>query len=140
MNVSDLIDKALEARKNAYAPYSGYTVGAALLTDNEEIFTGCNIENSALAPSVCAERTAFFTAVAAGAKKFTAIAVAGGTAGDSTDAGFAFPCGVCRQVMLEFCDRDFEIVVAKSRDDYSVYALKELLPHGFGPEDLKKQK
>lgn len=135
-----LIKEAIKARENSYAPYSGFFVGAALLAAYEKdgeplIFTGCNVENAAYTPTNCAERTAFFKAVSEGVRAFRAIAVVGGKQGALTD--YTTPCGVCRQVMMEFCSPDtFEVIVAVSEDDYRVYTLKELLPEGFGPADL----
>ena len=136
--ISHLIEEALEARKMAYTPYSKYKVGAALLSSDNKIIKGCNIENAAYGPTNCAERTAFFKAVSEGVKEFSAIAIVGGLENE-TDlfSGYAFPCGVCRQVMREFCDSEFEIVVARSTDDYKVYTLGELLPESFGPDNLK---
>lgn len=133
-----LIENAIEARKMAYTPYSKYKVGAALLSSDNKIIKGCNIENAAYGPTNCAERTAFFKAVSEGVKEFSAIAIVGGLENE-TDlfSGYAFPCGVCRQVMREFCDSEFEIVVARSTDDYKVYTLGELLPESFGPDNLK---
>ncbi len=133
--VAELIRSAMEARKKAYAPYSGYMVGAAVLTNELRIYTGCNIENAAYTPTVCAERTAVFKAVSEGWRRFKAIAVVGSPKGDVTQ--YAFPCGVCRQVMREFADADnFVIIVAKSEQDYQAFTLSELLPEGFGPENL----
>lgn len=134
-----IIEYAIEARKMAYTPYSNFKVGAALLSKDGKIIKGCNIENAAYGPTNCAERTAFFKAVSEGIKEFSAIAIVGGLEGE-TDlfSGYAFPCGVCRQVMREFCDNDFIIVVAKSVDDYKVYSLGELLPESFGPDNLSK--
>ena len=133
--VAELIRSAMEARKKAYAPYSGYMVGAAVLTNELRIYTGCNIENAAYTPTVCAERTAIFKAVSEGWRRFKAIAVAGSPKGDVTQ--YAFPCGVCRQVMREFADADnFVVIVAKSEQDYQAFTLRELLPEGFGPENL----
>ncbi|NBJ99204.1 cytidine deaminase [bacterium 1xD8-48] len=135
MPVAELIRSAMEARKKAYAPYSGYMVGAAVLTNELRIYTGCNIENAAYTPTVCAERTAIFKAVSEGWRRFKAIAVVGSPKGDVTQ--YAFPCGVCRQVMREFADADnFVIIVAKSEQDYQAFTLSELLPEGFGPENL----
>lgn len=132
-----LIEKALDARRLAYAPYSNYQVGAALLTDTREVFTGCNIENAAYSPTNCAERTAFFKAVSEGQMKFEAIAIAGGTK-DEEITQYAYPCGVCRQVMMEFCKPEqFQIIVAKSVDVYEVKTLKQLLPEGFGTANLQ---
>ncbi len=133
--VAELIRSAMEVRKKAYAPYSGYMVGAAVLTNELRIYTGCNIENAAYTPTVCAERTAIFKAVSEGWRRFKAIAVVGSPKGDVTQ--YAFPCGVCRQVMREFADADnFVVIVAKSEQDYQAFTLSELLPEGFGPENL----
>ena len=138
VSYEQLIEKAIEERKVAYTPYSKYKVGAALLSSENKIIKGCNIENAAYGPTNCAERTAFFKAVSEGVKEFSAIAIVGGLENE-TDlfSGYAFPCGVCRQVMREFCDSEFEIVVARSTDDYKVYTLGELLPESFGPDNLK---
>lgn len=138
VSYEQLIENAIEARKMAYTPYSKYKVGAALLSSDDKIIKGCNIENAAYGPTNCAERTAFFKAVSEGVKEFSAIAIVGGLENE-TDlfSGYAFPCGVCRQVMREFCDSEFEIVVARSTDDYKVYTLGELLPESFGPDNLK---
>lgn len=130
--IKDLIEKAISMLDFAYVPYSNYTVGAALLSKDDKIFTGCNIENAAFGPSNCAERTAFFKAVSEGVKTFKAIAVVGGPSKKITD--YCSPCGVCRQVMREFCDDDFIIISAKSKDDYRLYTLKDLLPQSFKPE------
>lgn len=130
-----LISKAMEARKGAYAPYSKYLVGAALLTDNMTVYTGCNIENASYGATNCAERTAIFKAVSEGERNFNAIAIVGAPADSEMDTVFseyAFPCGMCRQVIQEFCESDFTIIVAKSLEDYKVFTLKELLPYGFG--------
>ena len=133
--VAELIRSAMEARKKAYVPYSGYMVGAAVLTNELRIYTGCNIENAAYTPTVCAERTAVFKAVSEGWRRFKAIAVVGSPKGGITQ--YAFPCGVCRQVMREFADADnFVVIVAKSEQDYQALTLRELLPEGFGPENL----
>lgn len=138
VSYEQLIENAIEARKMAYTPYSKYKVGAALLSSDNKIIKGCNIENAAYGPTNCAERTAFFKAVSEGVKEFSAIAIVGGLENE-TDlfSGYAFPCGICRQVMREFCDSEFEIVVARSTDDYKVYTLGELLPESFGPDNLK---
>lgn len=138
VSYEQLIENAIEARKMAYTPYSKYKVGAALLSSDNKIIKGCNIENAAYGPTNCAERTAFFKAVSEGVKEFSAIAIVGGLENE-TDlfSGYAFPCGVCRQVMREFCDSEFEIVVARSTDDYKVYTLGELLPESFGLDNLK---
>lgn len=135
--IQQLIRGALEARQRSYSPYSGFMVGAALLAENGQIFTGCNIENAAYTPTNCAERTAFFKAVSEGAGEFRAIAIAGGPKGDEVTQ-YAYPCGVCRQVMMEFCrPEDFQIIVARSEEDYKVMTLRELLPEGFGPDNLR---
>ncbi|MBO5657732.1 MAG: cytidine deaminase [Agathobacter sp.] len=136
MDRSKLVELALEARKKSYSPYSNFQVGAALLAKNGTIYTGCNIENAGYTPSNCAERTAFFKAVSEGVYEFEAIAVVGGPKGvDELD--FCAPCGVCRQVMMEFCDyKTFEIIIAKNPTEYKVMTLEELLPMGFGPADL----
>ncbi len=134
----ELIKMALEARKIAYAPYSKFTVGAALLGKNGIVYKGCNIENASYPVTNCAERTAFFTAVSEGQKEFEAIAIVGGKEGERK-LDYCAPCGMCRQVMMEFCDyEDFEIIIAKNENDYKVFTLKELFPEGFGPEDLEK--
>lgn len=131
-----LIKAAIQARKNSYSPYSHFQVGAALLCGNGQVYTGCNIENAAFTPTNCAERTAFFKAVSEGQKNFTAIAVVGARAGEViTD--YTYPCGVCRQVMAEFCKSDFKILAAKSETDYKEYTLEELVPHRFGPENVQ---
>ena len=133
--VEKLIDTAIEQLKFSYTPYSNFKVGAALLTKSGKIYTGCNIENASYTPTNCAERTAFFKAVSEGVKEFQAICVVGGRDGVLT--GYAAPCGVCRQVMMEFCDPEtFQIILAVSKDKYDIFALKELLPLGFGPANL----
>ena len=133
--ISRLIDRAIEGMSYAYTPYSGFRVGAALLTESGEIYTGCNIENAAYTPTNCAERTAFFKAVSEGIKEFEAICIVGGKDGIPTE--YAAPCGVCRQVMMEFCDpKTFKIILAVSKDKYDVFTLNELLPLGFGPDNV----
>jgi len=133
--VKSLILTAINVRENAYAPYSHFKVGAALLSKDGQIFTGCNIENAAFTPTNCAERTAVFKAVSEGITSFTCIAVVGAPEGKPLT--FTTPCGVCRQVLREFCDpKTFEIIVATSEDEYKVYKLEELLPDSFGPENL----
>lgn len=127
--IKSLAALALEQRNFSYVPYSGFRVGAALLSKSGRIFTGCNIENSAFSPTVCAERTAIFKAVSEGVTGFDAIFVAGG-AGDEPD-DYCPPCGVCRQVMMEFCDPDFKIYLVKSPEDWQLYTLEEILPLGF---------
>ncbi len=135
INVQELIKKALEMRGMSYTPYSHYNVGAALLSKDGQIFTGCNIENAAFTPTNCAERTAFFKAVSEGVKEFSAIAIAGGPDG-AKELEYCAPCGVCRQVMSEFCHDDFKIIMAKSETEYKIVTLPESLPDRFGPKDL----
>ena len=135
MDNKELIRMALEAREQAYVPYSKYMVGAALLTKEGKVYKGCNIENAAYTPTNCAERTAFFKAVSEGERNFEAIAVVGGYKGAPVD--YAYPCGVCRQVMMEFCNpKRFRIITAISEEEYLEKTLEEILPHGFGPENL----
>ena len=134
--IQTLIAAAYDARKLSYTPYSHYQVGAALLAQNGQVITGCNIENAAYTPTNCAERTAFFKAISEGIRNFQAIAVMGSPEGDVLTQ-YAYPCGVCRQVMMEFCKpEEFQVIVAKSSDDYRVMMLQELLPEGFGPDNL----
>jgi len=133
--IEKLIDTAIEQLKFSYSPYSHFRVGAALLTKSGRLYTGCNIENAAYTPTNCAERTAFFKAVSEGERSFQAICVVGGKDGVLT--GYAAPCGVCRQVMMEFCDPDeFQIILATSRERYEIFPLRALLPMGFGPDNL----
>ena len=136
MNNNELIHSALEAREKSYSPYSGFSVGAALLCENGKVYTGCNIENSAFSPTVCAERTAFFKAVSEGEKNFVRIAVVGGKSDDKFPENYCPPCGVCRQVMKEFCSDDFEIIMAKNADDYIAMKLNEILPAGFDKREV----
>lgn len=125
-----LVKAALKARKIAYCPYSHFAVGAAILVESGEIYTGCNIENATQGPGVCAERTALYKAVSEGERNFTAIAIAGGVEGtEPTD--FCPPCGVCRQALAEFCSGDFSVILVKSPDEYKIYRLEELFPLGF---------
>lgn len=119
----------------AYAPYSEFKVGAALLAEDGTVFRGCNVENAAYGPSNCAERTAIFKAVSEGQREFTAICIVGGKAG--VLESFTPPCGVCRQVMAEFCHPDkFKIILAVSDEEFHIYTLAELLPMGFGPGNI----
>ena len=129
MTDKELVLRAVTAREKAYAPYSGFCVGAALLTESGKVYTGCNIENAAYGPSNCAERTAIFKAVSEGCKEFDAIAVVGGL--DKNVIDFCPPCGVCRQVMAEFCKKDFKIIIARTVKDYRIFTLAELLPESF---------
>lgn len=128
MDWKELWETAVKARENAYSPYSGFKVGAALLCGDGSVFCGCNIENSAFGPTNCAERTAFFSAVAAGQRDFLGIAIAGG----KEELTMCYPCGVCRQVMSEFVKgEDFLIVCGKDRDCLEIMTLSDLLPKGF---------
>ncbi len=134
----ELIQKAINQLQFAYTPYSDFKVGAALLAKNGQIFGGCNIENAGYTPTNCAERTAIFKAVSEGVIDFEAICIVGGASGILTE--YAPPCGVCRQVMMEFCDpKTFQIILAIDEDHYDVYSLEELLPLGFGPGNLSKE-
>lgn len=131
--VKNLIREATEARKKAYAPYSDFKVGAALLSADQEIITGCNIENAAYGIANCAERTALFKAVSEGKRDFAAIAIVGGHLNELTD--YCPPCGMCRQALREFVNpKRFLVILAKSENDYMLYFLEELLPMSFGPE------
>lgn len=134
--IQKLIQTAEKQLKYSYVPYSHFRVGAALLAKDGTVYTGCNIENAAYSLTNCAERTAFFKAVSEGVKEFAAICVVGGREGVLTE--YTPPCGVCRQVMMEFCDpEEFEIILAVSTENYQVFRLKELLPMGFGPSNLE---
>lgn len=132
----ELVNLAKEARSHAYVPYSGFSVGAALLCKDGKIYQGCNIENAAFGPTVCAERTAFFKAVYDGERVFEAIAVVGGRAGEEITGLFP-PCGVCRQVMREFCDLDFKLYLGRENGAFETMTLGEMLPMSFSPADLK---
>lgn len=129
MRTKELIREAIKAKENAYVPYSKFKVGAALLTEDGKIYSGCNIENAAYTPTICAERTAIFKAVSEGAKEIRAIAIVAGS-------NMSYPCGVCRQVIREFGENAI-IIVATSEEEYKEYTLNDLLPYSFGPEDLK---
>ena len=131
-----LVEKAIKAREFAYAPYSHFAVGAALLAQSGKIYTGCNIESASYSPTNCAERTAFFKAVSEGERDFVRIAIVGGEQGQPIHE-FCPPCGVCRQVMMEFCDPiTFQILLASNPDEFRSFTLEELLPQGFGPGNL----
>lgn len=133
--IQSLIKTAVGQLAFSYAPYSHFKVGAALLAENGSVYTGCNIENAAFSPTNCAERTAFFKAVSEGVHDFRAICIVGGMNGVLN--GYAAPCGVCRQVMMEFCNPEtFQIILAAADGKYKIYRLKELLPEGFGPDNL----
>ena len=133
MTPETLMELAIEAMGHSYSPYSGYTVGAALLCADGTVYQGCNIENSAFSPTNCAERTAFFQAIYEGKREFTAIAVCGGKGGVITD--IFPPCGVCRQVMREFCKSDFKIYLAGADKKIKQFTLAELLPQSFSLTD-----
>lgn len=133
--IQEMIDLAMKQLEFSYSPYSGFQVGAVLLTKNDVLYTGTNIENAAYSPTNCAERTAIFKAVSEGEKEFKAICIVGGKDGIVTE--YTPPCGVCRQVMMEFCNPDtFRIILATDREHYDVFTLRELLPKGFGPGNL----
>lgn len=134
--IEKLIDTALAQLDFSYAPYSGFNVGAALLAKNQAVYTGCNIENAAYTPTNCAERTAFFKAVSEGVRDFEAICIVGGKNQKAT--GYTAPCGVCRQVMMEFYNpKTFKIILAIDRENYRIYTLEDMLPQGFGPANLE---
>ncbi len=135
-DIKRLVEEAVKAREFAYAPYSRFAVGAALQTVSGKIYTGCNIESASYSPSNCAERTAFFKAVSEGERKFLRIAIVGGAQGEPIHE-LCPPCGVCRQVMMEFCDpKTFRIILASGDDECRSFTLEELLPQGFGPDNL----
>lgn len=138
MTDTELIKIAKSAAENSYSPYSGYTVGAALLSKDGRVFTGCNIENAAYSPTNCAERTAVFKAVSEGVREFEKIAVVGGYQLNFND--FFAPCGVCRQVLREFCCDDFVVLLGKNGEEYEKLTLKELLPCSFSSEALTEKK
>ena len=135
MTKEQLTSLAKQAMEHSYSPYSGYRVGAALLCKDGSIYTGCNIENAGYSATNCAERTAFFKAVSEGKKEFSAIAICGGK--DGMIEGLFPPCGVCRQVMREFCEDDFEIYLL-TKDGIETYNLEELLPVSFQPDTIRK--
>ena len=134
--VKELIKQAIEAMESAYTPYSHFKVGAALHTPEGKIYKGCNIENASYTPTNCAERTAFFKAVSEGEREFDAICIVGGKNQKAT--GYTAPCGVCRQVMMEFCNpKTFKIILAIDRENYRIFTLEDMLPQGFGPANLE---
>ena len=136
MTEQELVKAALEARNFSYAPYSGFQVGAALLAESGKVYTGCNIENAAFSPTNCAERTVFFKAVSEGEREFLCIAIVGGKHSEGAKE-FCAPCGVCRQVMAEFCVPErFRIILGNENLEYQEYTLAELLPQGFGKGNL----
>lgn len=137
MTNRELLEEAKKARLKSYAPYSKFQVGAALLAKNGTVYHGCNIENASYTPTNCAERTAFFKAVSDGVMEFEKIAIVGGKEGTGAD-DLCAPCGVCRQVMMEFCNpEEFQIILADGEDNMKVMSLKEMLPYGFCPSDLE---
>lgn len=136
ITVGQLIQQAMAARAYAYAPYSRYQVGAALCTKDGQIYSGCNIENASYGATNCAERTAFFRAVSEGKRDFTAIAIVGGPAG-GTPTTYAYPCGICRQVMQEFCRDDFWIITALDENNYQTWRFRELFPLAFGEKQMR---
>ena len=139
MDKTKLVELALEARPFSYCPYSGFAVGAALLCEDGTVYTGCNIENAAFTPTSCAERTAFFKAVSEGKRSFLAIAVVGGPS-EREPEDFCAPCGVCRQVMMEFCDpKAFRVILGKKDLEYREYTLEEILPLGFAGEEVNRK-
>ena len=133
MKYDELIESAKNAAKSAYSPYSGFNVGAALLCDDETVYNGCNIENASFGATCCAERTALFEAVKAGNRNFKAISIVG-LKNDCIN-GYCYPCGICRQVMAEFCTGDFEIVLFDGENN-KVLKLNELLPYSFSGDIL----
>ena len=138
MTNAELIQEAKKARQRSYSPYSGFRVGAALLTKSGKVYHGCNIENAAYSPTNCAERTAFFRAIYEGEREFEKIAVVGAL-GDREPVDTCAPCGVCRQVMMEFCDPEtFRVVLANGKDEQLEILLKDLVPYGFGGKNLEK--
>ncbi|WP_103895916.1 cytidine deaminase [Caloramator fervidus] len=130
MKYEELVALAIKAKENAYAPYSNFRVGAALLTEEGKVFTGCNVENASYGGTVCAERTALFKAISEGYKKFKAIAIT------SDSDNLTFPCGICRQVLSEF-GLEFDVIVSNKKGEYKVYKLKELLPYAFSSSDIE---
>lgn len=137
MTPLELVNRAIEAREHAYVPYSHFAVGAALLTKDGKVYPGCNIENSSFGATNCAERTAFFSAVYAGEREFEAIAIVGGPEGEPVHELCA-PCGICRQVMREFCDLEFKIYLSKGDGTYFASSLADMLPFSFSKEDLNQ--
>ena len=134
MDYKNLVIEAIKAKERAYAPYSNFKVGAAVLTEDEKIFCGCNIENASFGATNCAERTAIFKAVSEGHTKIKAIAVIG------SDKEYTYPCGICRQVMSEFGSKDLAVIIVKNEEEYIVKTLDEILPGTFTKEDLDKNK
>ena len=132
INYDLLVQKAYEGRQNAYVPYSNFKVGAAVLAENNKIYTGCNIENASYGATNCAERTAIFKAVSEGNRTIKAIAIVG------VENDYTYPCGICRQVIIEFADKDIKIILGKSPSEYIAKTMEEILPGAFTKEDLQK--
>lgn len=136
--IKNMINLAIEQIKYSYAPYSDFKVGAVLMSKTGKLYTGCNIENAAYTPTNCAERTAFFKAISQGEREFMGICIVGGKGGKIEE--MTAPCGVCRQVMMEFCNPEsFEIILAVNEKNYKIFKLKEILPLGFGPENIRRK-
>lgn len=136
--IKNMINLAIEQIKYSYAPYSDFKVGAVLMSKTGKLYTGCNIENAAYTPTNCAERTAFFKAISQGEREFMGICIVGGKGGKIEE--MTAPCGVCRQVMMEFCNPEsFEIILAANENNYKIFKLKEILPLGFGPENIRRK-
>ena len=136
--IKNMINLAIEQIKYSYAPYSDFKVGAVLMSKTGQLYTGCNIENAAYTPTYCAERTAFFKAISQGEREFMGICIVGGKGGKIEE--MTAPCGVCRQVMMEFCNPEsFEIILAVNENNYKIFKLKEILPLGFGPENIRRK-
>jgi cytidine deaminase len=132
MDYKELLVGAIEARKSAYAPYSNFKVGAAVITEDDSIYTGCNIENASYGAANCAERTAIFKAISEGHKFIKAIAVIG------AENEYTYPCGICRQVIAEFSTKDTKVIIGKNQNEYIVKSLEEILPGAFTKKDLQK--
>lgn len=132
MDYQKLIEAALSARENAYVPYSNFKVGAALITEDGRIFTGCNIENASYGAANCAERTAIFKAISEGYTTINALAVVGDV------KNYTYPCGICRQVIAEFSNKDTVVIIAKNKEEYIVKSIKDILPGAFTKDDLIK--
>ncbi len=132
MDYKELLADAIEARKNAYAPYSNFRVGAAVIAEDDSIYTGCNIENASYGATNCAERTAIFKAISEGHKGIKAIAVIG------AENEYTYPCGICRQVIAEFSTKDTKVIIGKNQNEYIVKTLEEILPGAFTKKDLEK--
>ena len=136
--IKNMINLAIEQIKYSYAPYSDFKVGAVLMSKTGKLYTGCNIENAAYTPTNCAERTAFFKAISQGEREFMGICIVGGKVGKIEE--MTAPCGVCSQVMMEFCNPEsFEIILAVNENNYKIFKLKEILPLGFGPENIRRK-